>query len=205
MPWLDAKRNPKLENFSAFKNDAIPVQHSPEEDKIWQSSAFLSYGAYAQIRELNKETDFPIVKMASRHADARKYIENEFRVLRTLSRISSVVKIQGVALVEDQGIFGFRMEKLDEIPTDDRLTYISQIKDAVEDVHKAGFAYCDLTFSNIMMKGHQVKLIDFGLSGTLGDAVPEDHLLRKFYGIDKFSTSIDKKKIDRLIQMATQA
>ena len=205
LPCLDTNRNPKLENFSDFKNEIISVQHSPEEEKIWQSSTFVSYGVYAQIRQLNNETHFPIVKMAGRHADARKHIQNEFRLLSALPQITSVVKIHGVALVDDQGIFGFRMEELDEIPTEDRPKYICQIQNAVEDVHKAGIVHCDLSFSNIMKKDNQVKLIDFGLSGALGETIPNDHLLREIFGIEEFSTSIDDEKLDRLIKMAAQA
>lgn len=201
LPWADTSRNPKLENFNDFKNNAICVQHSPEEAEIWQKSTFVNYGVCAQIRQLNSETDFPMVKMASRHVDARNYIHNEFRLLQMLSQISSVVRIQGVALVDAYGIFGFRMEKLDEIPTEDRSKYIGQIREAVQCVHKAGLAHCDLSFSNIMMKDHQVKLIDFGLSDAVGETIPKEHLLRKFFSTDTFSTSIDDEKLSKLVQM----
>jgi serine/threonine protein kinase len=205
LPWPDKNRYPTSEILSDSKGQLIPVQHSPQEHDIWHSSTFVSYGVYAQIRQLNSETDFPMVKLASRHADARKHIQNEFRLLRRLSQIPSVVKIHDVALVDDQGIFGFRMEKLLEIPTEDRPKYICQIQEAVGQVHNAGVAHCDLTFSNIMMKNNRVKLIDFGLSGTLGETLPQDHLLRRMYGFDTFSTTIDGKRLDTLKEVAAEA
>lgn len=204
LPWPDTARYPRLENFDDFKNDMIGIDHSPEEDNIWRRSTLISYGVYAQVRQLNGETDFPIVKIASKHVDARKHIQNEFDLLTTLCQITTVVKIHGVALVDNQGIFGFRMEKLDEISIEDRLKYIGQVRDAVEEVHKAGVAHCDLSFSNIMKRKQKVKLIDFGLSGKLGETIAHYHPLRRFFGIDVFSISIDDEKVDKLIQMAAQ-
>jgi len=181
LPWLDTTRNPKLQNPSDFESE-VSIQHSNEEDRIWQASTFVTYGVYAQIRQLKSENDFPIVKIASRHTDARKHIHNEFRLLKLLSKSTSVVKIHSVPLVDSQGIFGLQMEKLDEMPRQARLDYMGQIRTAVMDVHNAGFAHCDLTFRNIMVQDHQVKLIDFGLSGTLGETIPDRHLLKEVFG-----------------------
>jgi hypothetical protein len=60
LPWRDTGRNPDLKKFGEFKIDAMLIQQCPEKYEILQASTFITYGVYAQIRQLNSESAFPL-------------------------------------------------------------------------------------------------------------------------------------------------
>lgn len=117
-------------------------------NNICRRSGILNFGVYSLPQHLHSESDFLVVRISSTHADSRKRKQNELRVLRTPTEIRTTVQIHEEPLLDDQGIFGFRMEYLNKIPIQDRAGFIGQARDAAEEVCRARFAHGDLSFSN---------------------------------------------------------
>jgi serine/threonine protein kinase len=111
-------------------------------------------------------------------------IIKEIIFLRLLNQfnVRSVVKLFGILLHENK--FYLVLEKLDATLQDFRLkdkTHVDppQVKhifhdllDAINSMHELGILHNDLKLANIMLKGQDVKLIDFGLSKFIGIAPP---------------------------------
>lgn len=202
LPLTDIRRSPNLENFESLENTVL-IEHSPQMEHLWKTSSFINYGVHAQIRQLSTcEDGFPMIKMASQQVDARKYIETEFQLLKMIStKALPTVKVYSEPLVDEQGIFGFRMERLHHIPTDELRDYLPDIETAVGELHTGGIVHGDISIGNIMVKGEAIRIIDFGLSGIVGEEIPSYHLQRMMTGLERFSISTDLEKLRRIQAM----
>lgn len=203
LPWTDILRSPDLENFGSLEN-TVCIEHSPQMEHLWKTSSFINYGVYAQVRQLNTCDDgFPMIKMASQHVNAREYIQTEFQLLRMIStKDLPIVKVYSEPLTDEQGIFGFRMERLDCIPAKKLRNYLPHIENAVDQLHKAGIVHGDISIGNIMANEGEIRIIDFGLSGIVGEEIPSHHLQRIMTGLEEFSTSTDLEKLRRIRSIA---
>jgi len=108
-----------------------PVAHSPETDEIWKASdvlGSLGFGADAHLRELrNSNDEFPVCKVAI-NAHQRRLLYDEFLILRVLSAHDlPVVRTYSEHLVDEEGIFGYRMQKLVNINMDNAAEYVPDI------------------------------------------------------------------------------
>ena len=81
----------------------------------------LCYGADSHIRLLDQgpasgEEQFPVYKVAASDRQ-RRFIVDEFEILRGLGpNAAPAVRVHSEPLVDGKGIFGFRMEKLEDLP-----------------------------------------------------------------------------------------
>ncbi len=119
-------------------------------------------------------------------------IIKEIIFLRLLNQfnVRGVVKLFGILLHENK--FYLVLEKLDETLQDLRLkdkTHVDppQVKhifhdllDAINSMHELGILHNDLKLANIMLKGQDVKLIDFGLSKFIGIAPPYKQVINSY-------------------------
>lgn len=173
----DWRKPPDLSAFPRVDNaTSSSIPHSPGVNELWAASRVLKHGADSHIRVLSNCTDdFPICKVAINDRQ-RRLVQEEVSILRFLSARSPgipVAQIHPRLLEDDDGIFGFRMEKLNDVAVEDMATHLDEIKGAVSQLHHAGVIHYDLSPSNIMlnMSGH-VTLIDFGRAGYIGDRIP---------------------------------
>jgi predicted unusual protein kinase regulating ubiquinone biosynthesis (AarF/ABC1/UbiB family) len=75
-------------------------------------------------------------------------------------------------LVDEKGIFGFKMEKLLAIDPDTAPSRSAFIE-CLQQIHKTGVGHNDFHPMNVMMDGEgQLVIIDFGRSGRIGTKIP---------------------------------
>jgi RIO-like serine/threonine protein kinase len=140
-------------------------------------------------------------KIAHRAEVSQRFICNEFGILQELhSSEAPVVKIGEIPLVDEHGIFGFTMEELYPIMPKDIPLYYEDIENALDKVHKLGYIITDVTVSNVMLTDEgQVRLIDFGQAGKLGEPLPEYHPFRRL-GKRTFEVDMDLVGLERIKQ-----
>ncbi|KAH6713540.1 hypothetical protein BKA61DRAFT_674158 [Leptodontidium sp. MPI-SDFR-AT-0119] len=197
---------PDLTQFPSVSNGTVnTVAHSSEVEKIWKASYVLGFGADAHLRELrNGNDEFPVCKVAI-NARQRRLLQDEFLLLRVLSAHDlPVVRTYTEPLVDEEGIFGYRMEKLVDIDMDNAAEYVPDIEQAVAAIHLLGIALYDITPSNVMLNTQgRITMIDFGRAGYIGEEIP----LCKVMGINPttkiYSTYLDRLALDQTIERLT--
>jgi len=198
LKWKKSSHEPNLSQFPQLKEDVIceRVTHSKEEATIWASSHLRAFGSHAHVRKsvesAASEGSFPMYKIAHRAEASQRFIRNEFGMLQELQSSGvPVVKIGKVPLTDEHGIFGFTMEELYPIKPKDIPLYYQDIEDALDELHKLDYIITDVTVSNVMLTGRrQVRLIDFGQAGKLGEPLPDYHPFRR-HGKQKFELEMD--------------
>ncbi|KAK0754183.1 hypothetical protein B0T18DRAFT_314478, partial [Schizothecium vesticola] len=178
--WKGNWRNfPDLASFQQISGATVTsIPHSPEVDKLWAKSRVLCYGVDSHIRLLDQgsasgeEEQFPVCKVAANDRQ-RRFIADEFEMLRDLcSSATSVVRVHPEPLVDEKGIFGFRMEKLLAIGPDTAIDRSDLVR-CLEHIHETGIVHNDFHRMNVMMNDQgQLVAIDFGRSGRVGSEIP---------------------------------
>jgi RIO-like serine/threonine protein kinase len=131
-------------------------------------------------------------KLAHKSQLSRKLISDGYSTLTNLSSQGLPIVQVDYAFKDKDGIFGFRMERLFRIRPKDISHHYEAIEDAVHQLHEKGYVHADLTFSNIMLNDQgEVRLIDFGHAGKLGEPLPPYHPYRKLKGCQIFEQEID--------------
>ena len=176
------------------------IPHSKRINELWATSEVLAYGADSHIRVLDSCRDeFSVCKVAINDRQ-RRLLQEEFSILQHLSsKDIPVVRVQQEPLTDEQGIFGFRMERLSNIDIDNAAEYISEIAKAFEEVHQSGVVHNDISPSNIMLnqKG-LVTIIDFGRAGYIGQVVPSIKSVRKPKEGGIYSVESDNDSLKRV-------
>jgi serine/threonine protein kinase len=198
----DWKVLPDLQYFPNVSNATVTlVPHTSSVNEIWATSQVLKFGADAHLRVLHSCTDeFPICKVAL-DVRQRRLLQEEFSILRQLSSQDvPVVRTHYQALVDEEGIFGFRMERLAAMDMKIAAKYIPQIRTAVNKIHKCGIVHHDLSPSNMMLnqKGF-ITLIDFGRAGYIGEEIPRDKLIGSEPTKTVFSIDADLLRLNTTI------
>ncbi|OBT74538.1 hypothetical protein VF21_07535 [Pseudogymnoascus sp. 05NY08] len=171
----DWRKTPDLTSFPIVNNATVTlIPHSERVRELWATSQVLAYGADSHIRILDSYADeFSVCKVAIDDRQ-RRLLQDEFSILQHLSsKDIPVVRVHQEPLTDEQGIFGFRMERLSNMNIDNAAEYISEVAKAFEEVHRSGVVHHDISPSNIMLnqKG-KVTIIDFGRAGYIGQEVP---------------------------------
>jgi serine/threonine protein kinase len=201
----DWRELPDLTLFPLVTNATVtPVFHSSGVSDIWTRSQVLNFGADAHLRVLDSCTDeFPICKIAL-DGRQRLLLQDEFSILRDLSSHNiPVVRTHQQPLIDENGVFGFRMERLIDLNMETAANYIPNIRKAVDDVHRCGIVHHNLSRSNIMLNQQGlITLIDFGRAGYAGEKIPScKRVGRKPATPEVFSKSSDLQELDRTIGM----
>jgi hypothetical protein len=198
----DWRSPPDLSHFPEVDATVTHIPHSKEVGLVWSKTRVLKYGGDSHIRILHgRKDEYPVCKVASNDRK-RQLIQDEFSIICNLAASHCpVVRIHTEPLADEQGVFGFWMEELLEIGSDEGGNFSEQIKDAVTRVHGCRIIHYDLSPSNIMRnKEGRVKLIDFGRAGYLGDEIPNDKLRPKSSN-DKYAIEQDSRSLKKVLGM----
>ncbi|PSR85777.1 hypothetical protein BD289DRAFT_367990, partial [Coniella lustricola] len=181
-----------------------PIALDPEVQKIWQTSRVIHHGDHEA---------FPVIKLSHPDEFSRQQLEREFHLILRIHREVPglpIVQIDSNPIVDSKGvIWGFRMQRLFKRDVacgseDQSAAKLRDIRAAVGRLHEAGFCHCDLQQANIMKdESGEITLVDFGLSGRIGEDREENFTAFSLYGLSgKFTASNDLKSLDRIEQKA---
>jgi tRNA A-37 threonylcarbamoyl transferase component Bud32 len=113
-----------------------------------------------------------------------------------------ITKMDDHPLLDDQGIFGYRLEYLFCLEKNELLQRLPEIRQAVQQLHEAGFSHGDLSQSNVMKnKGGAIVLIDFGYAGKIGTQVPSS-VPRWVYENAVVTVDADLQALERLSELS---
>jgi serine/threonine protein kinase len=197
----DCRETPDLTYFPHVDNATVTLIPQSERVKVsWATSQVLAYGADSHIRILDSCGDkFSVCKVAINDRQ-RQLLQGEFSILQHLSsKDLPVVRIHQEPLADEQGIFGFRMERLSNIDIGVAAEYIPEVAKAFEEVHLTGVVHYDISPSNIMLnqKG-KVTIIDFGRAGYIGQEVPSIKAVGKPKEKEIYSVESDNVSLERV-------
>ena len=136
----------------------------------------------------------------------RRLLQDEFSILRRLSLHGRpVVRTHQQPLVDEDGIFGFRMERLIGINSETAAQYIPEIEKAIDSIHQCGVVVHDISPGNIMLNQQGcVTIIDFGRAGHAGETIPPWKTIRTKTTIDEvFSVDADRLALGKTAGMET--
>jgi len=171
------------------------LQLSESFQTLWKESTPLGYGSDACIR-LTDHVSHPVIKLAHPKAECRQRLRREFEVMRCLTHLPVVAQIYPEPLTDEDGIFGFRTERLHRLEKEDTSARKEDIKAMLDKVHQAGYCHGDVHFCNIMERqGGELVLIDFAYAGRLGDAVPDD-VPKRMYRSRTYGVEVDLERLD---------
>jgi tRNA A-37 threonylcarbamoyl transferase component Bud32 len=127
------------------------------------------------------------------------------RDMTTIAMSLPIPKVDEHPLLDDQGIFGYRLEYLFCLETNELLRRLPEVKKAVQQLHEAGFSHGDLSQSNIMKnKEGAIVLIDFGHAGKIGTQVPSS-VPQWVYEDAVVTVEADKQALERLSELRERA
>jgi serine/threonine protein kinase len=179
------------------------VPHSPSVNEVWTRSEVLKFGADAHVRVFHSCADeFFVCKIAldTRH---RLLLHDEFSLLRDLSSHSvPVVRTHPQPLMDEDSIFGFRMERLVDINIDTTANYIPDIESAINSIHQCGIVLHDISPTNIMLNQQgRITIIDLGQAGYVGKMIPPSKTIGIKPTAGVFSINADRLALDSIIGM----
>lgn len=191
--WTDSRQYPNISRFPAIDGTVNTVVLSDAMAKAYAASTLLNYGTDGCIRCLHLEP-LPIIKLAHPNKLSRLRIQHEFEMLKEMKRCSLPVPTFGnEPLIDDEGIFGYRMEHLSPIDFSDVKALSEDLKAIINRVHDCGLSHGDLNPSNIMRNATgSLVLIDPSLSGPLGKHIP-DHIPWSQYKSTVFCTTTEER------------
>jgi serine/threonine protein kinase len=173
----------------------VPLKLTIEISTVWKSSALLAFGSHASVR-LVKTNPSLVVKIAQPTEKCRRLVEREFNIMHDLSTLDAVAQVEDQPLEDQDGVFGFRLERLNHVEPEDLRKRIREVEGLLDSLHKAGYCHGDCSPSNIMQnqKGRLV-FIDLGFAGPLGDNVPEGFSKLLFPG-GLFTANVDRERVE---------
>lgn len=175
------------------------IPHSAAVRELWGKSRTICYGADSHIRLLGLRGDaFPVCKVAT-NAQQREAIRDEFNLLRhLLANNAPVVSVHPDPLMDEDGIFGFRMENLIKVEMKGLKTRVDDIRNVIAKIHSIGVVHNDFHPSNLLQRSDgTLVVIDFGRSGLVGHEIPAEKRSPLWKG-STFSIEADKSMFDFL-------
>jgi hypothetical protein len=203
--WLYKRAGPTVTFPLNLSNTAPEIdvvirelQFSDAVSSLWQTSTLVGYGKDACVR-LEGDSVFPIIKLAHPKNECRQRLRDEFEMMRRLSHLSFVAKISPEPLMDAEGIFGFRLELLDQVEKEETTMRKEEIKIILVELHQVGYCHGDVQFRNVMKrKNGDLVLIDFAYAGALGEPVP-DHVPRYMHPSRVYRVEADLGRIQGFI------
>ncbi|KAK4130696.1 hypothetical protein BT67DRAFT_445496, partial [Trichocladium antarcticum] len=173
--WSGSQSYPDLVTFPAVEQGSVAlVQQSPTIAGIWKGSTLLDYGSHASIR-VSENDPFPIIKLAHADDSSLKLIQHELAALAEIFSVGfPVAAFDKDWPIQDNGITcGYRMRRLWKLEMSELESRGDDIRQALGELHSAGFCHGDFNPSNIMKDDNgDIILIDFSFAGRIGDVVP---------------------------------
>ncbi|KAK5699197.1 hypothetical protein LTR17_023450 [Elasticomyces elasticus] len=107
-----------------------------------------------------------------------------------------VPKYDSEPLIDKEGIYGYRMQKLHPLDFEKTGQYLSQIEAVLDKVHAMQFSIGDLHPGNVMLNDNgDIILIDLSYAGRLDHAIPS-HIPGHVYGEARhFQSNGDQQRL----------
>lgn len=173
-----------------------PLRLTAEMSNVWKCSKPLAFGSHASVR-FEETVPYPVIKIAHPTDKCRRLVEREFNIMRGLSYLDAVARVGGEPLTDQDGIFGFRLERLYRVEFEDLQQRIQEVRKLLESLHGAGYCHGDYSFSNIMQNQEgRLVLIDLAFAGPLGSQIPENFPKHLLPG-GRYNTNIDQERMER--------
>lgn len=200
--WENSIQYPKLDRFPLLEGRCRPVDLSPSMEKIFASSTTINYGVDGYIR-CSHNGPLPILKIAHPRPVSRARLQHEIEMLQEMKRHQIPVPLfDPTPLVDTEGIYGYRMEKLSPLDFNDLGAVSMELRQIVARMHDCGYSHGDLTPSNVMRDGNgSVVLIDPSFSGRLGEPTPT-HIPSWQYEGSVFCTTTDDRYLQQFFGSA---
>ncbi|KGQ11799.1 hypothetical protein BBAD15_g2454 [Beauveria bassiana D1-5] len=157
--WQRGNQYPNLDAFPTFTDATVnPISQTASMRELWTQSVTFGYGSCGSVRFM-------------------QMIQHEFALLTSMALLDSslpVVQVDQQPILENGEICGFRMKRLSEMCRSSLISRKSDIQDALQRLHSAGFCHGDIKGNNIMEdEAGRIIFIDFGLGGRIGSDAPE--------------------------------
>ncbi|KAH8717329.1 hypothetical protein HC256_002018 [Beauveria bassiana] len=158
--WQRGNQYPNLDAFPTFTDATVnPISQTASMRELWTQSVTFGYGSCGSVRIQDN------------------MIQHEFALLTSMALLDSslpVVQVDQQPILENGEICGFRMKRLSEMCRSSLISRKSDIQDALQRLHSAGFCHGDIKGNNIMEdEAGRIIFIDFGLGGRIGSDAPE--------------------------------
>lgn len=175
-----------------------------EMSNIWRESTFINCGADAALR-CSHTGPYPVAKLAHLGEEFRFRVQHEFKIIQDMTSIARslpIPKVDDHPLLDDEGIFGYCLEYLFCLETNELLQRLPEVREAVNQLHEAGFSHGDLSQSNVMKNKHgAIVLIDFGYAGKIGTQTPPS-VPKWIYKDAVFTVEADQRALERLSELS---
>jgi tRNA A-37 threonylcarbamoyl transferase component Bud32 len=202
--WSGSAKQPDITQLSANDRKCEQVDLGLEMSDIWSDSMFVNYGADAILR-CSHLSPYPIIKLAHDGEEFRLRVQHEFEIIQDMSRNAMslpIPKVDDNPLLDNQGIFGYRLEHLFCLEKNELLRHLPEVREAVQQLHEAGFSHGDLSQSNIMKnKEGGIVLIDFGYAGKTGTQAPSS-VPQRVYEDAVVTVEADQQALERLSELS---
>jgi hypothetical protein len=197
-----------LVGFQLVDFRLVPLQLTPEISTLWNSSRPLAFGSHASVRfEEDVDPYYPVVKIAHPGDDkSRRLVEREFNIMCALSDLDAVAQVAAEPLADKHGVFGFRLELLHRVDPQELEMRFQEVERLLDDLHGVGYCHVDCSFSNIMMRNRdgRLVLIDLSFAGRIGSEVPEGFSRHLFKGATRYTGDFDRERIRKCVAQMEQ-
>jgi tRNA A-37 threonylcarbamoyl transferase component Bud32 len=203
--WSGSARYPDIMQLPTGPDwDCKQVDMGLEMSNIWSDSMLINYGADAILR-CSHTGPHPIIKLAHHGEEFRSRVQHEFEIIQDMTataRSLPIPKVDKHPLLDNQGIFGYRLEHLICLERNELPRRLPEIREAVRQLHEAGFSHGDLSQSN-MMKNRKgaIVLIDFGYAGKIGTQASSS-VPWWIYGDAVVTVEVDQQALGRLSELS---
>lgn len=182
--------------------DTYMLPQSEEMAEIWNTSALLDFGSHASVRsccdEKQEVRPFPVLKLAHPAADSLALICDEIKILSDPAMRDLPTPVIDEQPIMENGVpVGFRMEMLFKLDMAALQTRATEVRQALQQLHDAGFSHADFSPSNVMEDWQgRITLTDLSHSGRIGEDVPL-HIKSQGYPGDVYNADCDWKVFHR--------
>jgi hypothetical protein len=194
---------PSLSIFPRIDVTVHSVALSDAMAKVLAASVLLNHCTDGCIRCSHLEP-LPIIKISHPNKTSRLRIQHEFKMLKEMKRYSLPVPSFGnEPLIDDEGIFGYRMELLSPIDFSGLGAVSDDLKAIIDRVHDCEFSHGDLNPSNMRNGSRSLVIIDPSFSGPLGQQIP-DYIQSPQHESSVFSTTADEGYMKRFFSLTAE-
>ena len=196
--WPASNDAPHLLDFPHAAGCRVEVvKMSQAMSREWRGTTVVDFGADSFLR--HKDSDpLPIRKLAHPDSSSRNRLRYEFEMMKVIAALSlPIPEFHKLPLLDEHGIYGYRMEKLHKLDFDRLEDYAGQVESVLDQFHRAEISHGDIHMGNVMLDEYgKVKFIDFSYAGRIGDPIPSS-IPFSIYESPNFHGQVDKERMRR--------